>query len=69
MVPVKELVPIKEAVSVCEEYGDVELDSFQQLEEGEINIPQLRTEKGKEDVKRDDFTLVDRRNRGMISIR
>ena len=56
---VKDVVLVKEAVPVCEEYEDVELESFQQLEEGEINIPHLRIEKGKDDVKHGDFTLVD----------
>ena len=33
---VKEGVPIKEVVPPCEEYGDIVLESFQHLEEGEI---------------------------------
>ena len=56
-------------VPVCEEYGDVVLESFQQLEEGKINTPQL-TEKVEElFVNHEDFTLIDRKNKRMISIR
>ena len=54
MDPVKEGVPIKEVVPACKEYGDVVLESFQHLEEVCEN--------------REKFTLVDKKNRGMISV-
>ena len=66
--PDKEEVPIEEVVLACEEYDDVVLESFQHLKEGEIIIPKL-TEKVEEVCEnREEFTLVDKKNRGMISV-
>ncbi|XP_031740405.1 uncharacterized protein LOC116403411 [Cucumis sativus] len=65
-VPVKEVVPTKEVVPDCGEYGDVVLESFQHMEEGEIITHKLPE---KVEVNREEFTPVDRKNRGMISIR
>ena len=64
---VKEVVPIKKVVPTCEEYGDVVLESFQHLEEGEIITHKLPEKVESEN--REEFTPVDRKNRGMISVR
>ena len=59
--PVKEVVPTKEVVTTCEKFGGVVLGSFQHLEEGEIITHKL-PEKMNEN--REEFTPVDRKNRG-----
>ena len=64
-VPVKEVVPTKEVVPICGEYEDVVLESFQHMEEGEIITHKLPE---KVEVNWEEFTPVDRKNRGMISI-
>ena len=67
MILLKEVVPIKKVVPVCEEYGDVVLEETWKKERS-LSINCL---KNVEEVyeNREEFTLVDRKNKGMISNR